>query len=205
MDRDSVLRTSRLLRASPSLQSRAHGERAADDNVIVELARRMGVDPATDPRPETVAVAMGAAAGAAFGRWVAGGGRGDPADLIAAALTLLERGLVDVDVRGPTGDRAGPPDPPTTIRQRRRSAAEAVEDETDAELEAVAQGALTVAAVGPALQGLHGQVAEDRTDLVGVGGGVDLAACLGVAHDASEDVLEQHRALGGALRRTARV
>ncbi len=101
-DREAVALQSRFLFSTRDLIARAHGERAADNGPIIELlAQRMGVDPAVDPRPETIAVSMGAAAGAAFHRWVAGGGRGDPADLIAAALDLLETGLASLEITPP--------------------------------------------------------------------------------------------------------
>ena len=101
-DREAVLLTNRFMTASPALTTRAHGVRTSESQRVIELlAGRMGMDPETDPRPETIAVSMGAAAGAAFQRWIAQGGHGDPAEEIAKALGMLEGGLVQFDVRPP--------------------------------------------------------------------------------------------------------
>ena len=97
-DRERVRMQSRFTADSRTLGVRSHGDRAIDELQVVELlAARMGVDPATDPRPRTIAVSMGAAAAAAFNAWVLGGGKGDPAADIAAALGLLEEGLSQLD------------------------------------------------------------------------------------------------------------
>lgn len=97
-DRESVLLTNRFLGASDDLRVRTQGLHTDGSRAIVSMiAGRMGVDPTSDSRPETVVVAMGAAAGAAFQRWISSGGEGDPADHIAAALALLQAGLDPLD------------------------------------------------------------------------------------------------------------
>jgi AcrR family transcriptional regulator len=97
-DRERVRMQSRFTADSRTLGVRSHGDRALDELKVAELlAERMGVDPATDPRPRTIAVSMGAAAAAAYNAWVLGGGEGDPAADIAAALQLLEDGLSRLD------------------------------------------------------------------------------------------------------------
>jgi AcrR family transcriptional regulator len=96
-DCETVVERNRFLAGSRALRVRADGERAADSKAVTDvLAERIGADPA-DPRLETVAVAMGATASAAFTRWVAAGGIGDPADEIGGALALIERGLAALD------------------------------------------------------------------------------------------------------------
>jgi len=96
-DRARVVQRGRILDAAPALQARAQGARLADSRTLIEhVARRMGV--ATDDvRPRTVVAAMSAVASAEFRAWVAGGGRGDPADRIVSALALVEQGLAAVD------------------------------------------------------------------------------------------------------------
>jgi AcrR family transcriptional regulator len=97
-DREDVLLSNRFLANSRALRVRLDGEMTADRAPIVKnLAERMGVAP-DDARAETLAVAMGAAAGAAFQRWLTSGGEGDPAEQIDAALNLLERGLAHLDM-----------------------------------------------------------------------------------------------------------
>ena len=97
-DRESVLQTNRFLARSRSLRVSIDGERTVDSPEVVRLlAGRMGVG-VSDPRAQTLAVAFGSVAGAAFQRWIEDGGRGDPADQIAAALDLLARGLSELDI-----------------------------------------------------------------------------------------------------------
>jgi AcrR family transcriptional regulator len=96
-DRETVVERNRFLAASRALRVRADGERAADTKEVADvLAARVGVD-ADDRRLQTVAVAMGATASAAFTRWLAEGGVGNPADEIGAALALVEDGLAVLD------------------------------------------------------------------------------------------------------------
>jgi len=97
-DRDQVLRSNRFLASSRALRVRLNGESTVDRGpVIALLAERMGLD-ASDPRLETVAVAVGAVAGASFNRWLSSGGQGDPAEHISRALRLLEDGLAGLDL-----------------------------------------------------------------------------------------------------------
>lgn len=97
-DREAVLLTNRFMAESPALMTRAHGVRTSESRSVIDLlAERMGLDPEADPRPETIAVSMGAASGAAFQRWIAHGGHGDPAEEIAKALGMLEGGLAAFD------------------------------------------------------------------------------------------------------------
>ena len=62
------------------------------------MARRMQLDPERDPRAAIAAAAMAAAASIAFDRWVRAGGRGNPADAVGDALTLVEQGLHSLDI-----------------------------------------------------------------------------------------------------------
>jgi hypothetical protein len=64
----------------------------------------MGV-PAADTRPRAVVAAMAAVAAAEWSAWVEGGGDGDPAERIGAALALVEAGLSALD-GGPTEGEA---------------------------------------------------------------------------------------------------
>lgn len=92
-DRDRVLQVGRILEAAPALRARANGERFADDQpALEEVAHRLGSD-ANDVRVRVIVAAMGAVAATEFRAWVQGGGKGDPAKRISAALTLLESGL----------------------------------------------------------------------------------------------------------------
>lgn len=96
-DRETVVLRNRFLSGSRTLRVRADGERSADSREVTDvLAGRIDVD-AADPHLETLAVAMGATASAAFTRWIAGGGVGDLADEIGAALSLVEDGLTALD------------------------------------------------------------------------------------------------------------
>jgi AcrR family transcriptional regulator len=96
-DREQVLATNRFLPQSRTLRVRTHGERIDDRaEVMAELARRLGRG-ADDADIETIAVAMSAAASAAFQRWLADGGLGDPAQQIARSLDVLMSGLAQFD------------------------------------------------------------------------------------------------------------
>ncbi len=101
-DRTEFLLLGRFLMDSQTLLARSRGEHAArNDDVIAVLAERLGVDPGRNPLAETIASAMSAAASAAFYRWVGTGGRGDPADGVAAALDVLMQGLATFDEAAP--------------------------------------------------------------------------------------------------------
>jgi len=92
-DRERVLQRGRILESAPALRARANGERLADDQPLLEhVADRLGAD-ANDVRVRVIVAAMGAVAASEFRAWVDGGGRGDPAKSISAALAVLETGL----------------------------------------------------------------------------------------------------------------
>jgi AcrR family transcriptional regulator len=97
-DREHVVMQSRVRNAHEPLRARGHGLQSFGDPQLVEMvAGRMGVDPARDPRPETIVVAISSVASAAFSRWVDGGGVGDASVQVAAAIELVERGLGSSD------------------------------------------------------------------------------------------------------------
>jgi AcrR family transcriptional regulator len=92
-DRPRVLQHARILRRSPGLRVRANGERFAEDAELTALtAERLGPH-ASDLHVRVIVTAMTAVAVQEFWAWVDGGGRGDPAERIAAALMLVEQGL----------------------------------------------------------------------------------------------------------------
>jgi AcrR family transcriptional regulator len=95
-DRDDVLLRARAVAGAPVLRARSRGEAAGRvDRLAVLLAHRMRM-PSDDLRPRTVAAAMSATAIAAFEQWVADP-VGQPADRIAEALDLVQRGLAELD------------------------------------------------------------------------------------------------------------
>jgi AcrR family transcriptional regulator len=94
--RERTLMIGRILAASPTLRGGPDGGPAPGGHVA-GVAARMGVDPSTDDRPAVVVAAMRGAAGAAFERWVAEGGRGDAGTRIDAALLLVAAGLETLD------------------------------------------------------------------------------------------------------------
>jgi AcrR family transcriptional regulator len=96
-DRARILELGRILDATPALQGRTHSYRIVGSAPLVAaIATRMGVD-GDDPRPRATVAAMTAVAAAEFRAWVVEEGRGDPADRIGAALTLVEGGLTALD------------------------------------------------------------------------------------------------------------
>jgi AcrR family transcriptional regulator len=98
-DRERVVQLGRILAAAPDLRATAHGARTAPNDALVDVAaRRMGV-PADDPRPRVAVAAMTSVAAAEWAAWVEGGGEGDPAERIGAALALVEGGLAALDGR----------------------------------------------------------------------------------------------------------
>jgi hypothetical protein len=98
-DREHVVQLGRILAAAPELRATAHGARTTSNDDLVELiAARMGV-PAADTRPRAVVAAMASVAAAEWVAWVEGGGDGDPAERIGAALALVEGGLAALDGR----------------------------------------------------------------------------------------------------------
>lgn len=97
--REEIARQTRFLAGSRALVAKAHGAGATEVAEVAELvAGRLGISP-DDARAETIAVAMDAAAGAAFRRWALADGAEDPAIHVAAALDLLAAGL-EVSVAG---------------------------------------------------------------------------------------------------------
>jgi AcrR family transcriptional regulator len=95
--REAVLVRARATAAAPALYVRSRGESSArTEDITAVLADRMGVD-RTDRRPRVIAAALSAAAVAEWEDWVRGDGRGDPAEGIAAALDLVQRGLDALD------------------------------------------------------------------------------------------------------------
>lgn len=112
-DRTEFVLLGRFLMDSQALLARSRGEHAArNDDVVAVLAERLGIDAGRNPLAETIASAMSAAASAAFYRWVATGGRGDPAEGVGAALDVLMRGLGAFDkpalISAPSWDRRRP-------------------------------------------------------------------------------------------------
>jgi AcrR family transcriptional regulator len=100
-DRQRVLQLGRILEAAPALRARASGERLAEDRAIAEhIAERLGTR-ADDAKVRVIVAAMGAVSATEFRVWVDRGGKGDPAERISEALTVLETGLgqLDRDVR----------------------------------------------------------------------------------------------------------
>jgi AcrR family transcriptional regulator len=100
-DRQRVLQLGRILEAAPALRARASGERLAEDRAVAEnIAERLRTR-ARDARVRVIVAAMGAVSATEFRAWVDSGGKGDPAERISEALTLLEAGLgqLDRDVR----------------------------------------------------------------------------------------------------------
>lgn len=92
-DRTLVQRHARILRESPTLRARANGERFADDGELSTLiAARLGRQ-SSELLVRVVVTAMTSVAIQEFWAWVDAGGRGDPAEKIEAALTLVEHGL----------------------------------------------------------------------------------------------------------------
>ena len=92
--RDHMLARFRLVTDTPALEARSLClQRNWETSVTAMLAERMGVDPAKDLRPGTVAATTMAAMRVATANWLAGGGEGDLPAIVAAALDLLDGGL----------------------------------------------------------------------------------------------------------------
>jgi AcrR family transcriptional regulator len=97
-NRARVLLVGRILAEASALRTRALGERLAEDRALIaEIARRLGVK-AGDVRARVVVAAMSAVAATEFRAWVDGGGKGDPAARISAAIGILENGLSRLDI-----------------------------------------------------------------------------------------------------------
>ncbi len=96
-ERGRVLQLGRVLDSAPALRARVNGERIGEDLPLAEqLADRLGARP-DDARVSVIVASMSAVAATEFRAWVHGGGKGDPANRIAEALTLLEVGLGQLD------------------------------------------------------------------------------------------------------------
>ncbi|MGH9039577.1 MAG: TetR family transcriptional regulator [Acidimicrobiia bacterium] len=93
-DRELLLRRAQLIRATPSLQSRAMGSQRTWEQAMTEMvAERLGVDPLVDLRPGVIASATLASLRTAISLWVSAGGRGDLVGMVSEALDLLDGGL----------------------------------------------------------------------------------------------------------------
>ncbi len=96
-ERARVLALASILAQAPELRARAQGERlAGNDRLVTALARRLPRR-SRDRQLHVAVTAMAAVAGAEFHAWAAAGGRGDPSERIAAALSLLGSGLATLD------------------------------------------------------------------------------------------------------------
>ena len=94
IDRERLLRRTRIMAATPSLQARGLAHQRTGEQFVTDLmAEWLGVDPATDLRPAIVAATTLAAMRVAFNSWLAGGGKGDLRALVSDALDLLDGGL----------------------------------------------------------------------------------------------------------------
>jgi AcrR family transcriptional regulator len=92
--REHMLRRFRLVTDTPALEARSLClQRNWETSVTAMLAERMGVDPADDLRPGTVAATTMAAMRVATANWLALGGDGDLTAIVASALDLLDGGL----------------------------------------------------------------------------------------------------------------
>jgi len=92
--RDHMMRRFRLVSTTPALEARSLClQRNWETSVTTMLAERMGVDPARDLRPGTVAATTMAAMRVATANWLASGGQGDLPAIVEDALDLLDGGL----------------------------------------------------------------------------------------------------------------
>jgi AcrR family transcriptional regulator len=93
-ERELMLRRFRLVTETPALEARSLClQRNWEASVAAMLGERMGVDPAKDLRPGTVAATTMAAMRVATANWLALGGQGDLPAIVADALDLLDGGL----------------------------------------------------------------------------------------------------------------
>ena len=93
--RAHIRRRGALLADSPSLRTRASGERASSvDDISAVLAQRRGPGDTSTPtwRLRVIAAALSAVAAEAWARWIDVGGDTDPAESLAAAFALLTSG-----------------------------------------------------------------------------------------------------------------
>ncbi|BBZ70533.1 TetR family transcriptional regulator [Mycobacterium paraseoulense] len=101
-DRLRVVQLGRILAQAPELNARSRGQRLVNDDELVALVagRFPKGHKESTMHARIVVTAMNAVAAAEFGAWVQGGGRGDPAERIRAALSLLEQGIGKFDGGG---------------------------------------------------------------------------------------------------------
>ena len=118
--REHMLARFRLVTDTPALEARSLClQRNWETSVTAMLAERMGVDPATDLRPGTVAATTMAAMRVATANWLAGGGQDDLPAIVAAALDLLDGGL-QAAANGSSKGRSAATQPGSTPRTRAR-------------------------------------------------------------------------------------
>jgi AcrR family transcriptional regulator len=118
--REHMLARFRLVTDTPALEARSLClQRNWETSVTAMLAERMGVDPATDLRPGTVAATTMAAMRVATANWLAGGGQDDLPAIVAAALDLLDGGL-QAAANGSSKGRSAATKPGSTPRTRAR-------------------------------------------------------------------------------------
>ncbi|MCX2934271.1 hypothetical protein ORI20_28805 [Mycobacterium sp. CVI_P3] len=79
----------RIIQLTPTLEHRIIGDVRLTDTIVGAIARRLGVDPATDLRPSVLGVAILGALNAAFVRWTTQGGDDELIDLFGQALDVL--------------------------------------------------------------------------------------------------------------------
>jgi AcrR family transcriptional regulator len=87
-DRADVRALGRLLADTKEIRARSLGENLIDDELIEEMARRMGVG-RDDLRPAVFAAAISAAVDVGWNDWVFSSSSGDPSDRVAEAIDLL--------------------------------------------------------------------------------------------------------------------
>jgi AcrR family transcriptional regulator len=119
--REHMVRRFSLMTTTPALEARSLClQRNWETAVTGMLATRMGVDPAKDLRPGVVAATTMAAMRVATANWLAGGGRGDLPEIVAAGLDLLDGGLQAAATPPAVRRRsaASRPSPPARARAR---------------------------------------------------------------------------------------
>jgi AcrR family transcriptional regulator len=87
-ERPRIHALERLLATTSDVWAKDLGETIADTSVVVELARRMDLDPG-DLRPTVLAAAVSAAAATGWNAWARSTGEDDPSAIVAAAIDLL--------------------------------------------------------------------------------------------------------------------
>ena len=92
-----------LANATPPIRARLLDKHARWENGLAqELARRMAVDPDTDPQPRLIAAVTLAAYSTAVKAWVTDGGREQLSAMVSANLQAVQAGF-DVTVHDPYG------------------------------------------------------------------------------------------------------